>query len=236
LRICLSINYSFRHYRLIRAKIRHETALSWQYLLILHPFKRTSLTVSFAPQAIAKLPTRFGEFTITIFTEDAKEHALLVFGELDTSQSVLCRVHSECLTGDSLFSLRCDCGPQLEAAMTQIADNGSGVLIYLRQEGRDIGLVNKIKAYALQDEGADTVEANLNLGLPEDARAYAICEKMLASIHVNSVKLLTNNPRKVAALQAMGIEVSQRLPIIVGENTYNQHYLKTKRAKLGHLE
>ena len=193
--------------------------------------------MSLAFVARAKLPTRFGEFAIHVFadSESGKEHLALVYGELDTTQSVLCRVHSECLTGDALFSLRCDCGSQLSEAMQRIAENGSGLILYLRQEGRNIGLGNKIRAYSLQDRGADTVEANVELGFEPDARDYAMCRPMLAHFNIGKLRLMTNNPKKVAALQALGIDVSERLPLLTGETTHNQSYLATKRDKLGHL-
>lgn len=187
--------------------------------------------------ASARLPTRFGEFAIHVFADAAsgKEHLALVYGEIDSTQPVLCRVHSECLTGDALFSLRCDCGSQLSEALRRIAENGSGIVLYLRQEGRNIGLGNKIRAYHLQDGGADTVEANLELGFEPDARDYAMCRAMFAQFGVNNVRLMTNNPNKVAALQALGIEVSERIPLLTGETTHNQSYLATKRDKLGHI-
>lgn len=187
--------------------------------------------------ATAKLPTRFGEFAIHVFADAAtgKEHLALVYGEPDPAQPVLCRVHSECLTGDALFSLRCDCGAQLSEAMRRSAEHGSGVILYLRQEGRNIGLGNKIRAYSLQDRGADTVEANLELGFEPDARDYEMCRAMFAHFGISKVKLMTNNPNKVAALQALGIEVVERMPLLTGENSHNQSYLATKRDKLGHI-
>ncbi len=193
--------------------------------------------MSLALVATAKLPTRFGEFAVHVFAEEAsgKEHLVLVYGQPDTSAPVLCRVHSECLTGDALFSLRCDCGSQLSEAMKRIADNRSGVIFYLRQEGRSIGLGNKIKAYSLQDQGADTVEANLELGFEPDARDYGMCRPMFGHFGIRQVRLMTNNPEKVAALQAQGIEVVERLPLITGENSHNRSYLATKRDKLGHI-
>lgn len=187
--------------------------------------------------ASAKLPTRHGEFRIAVFADAAsgKEHLALVYGKPDTAQAILCRVHSECLTGDALGSLRCDCGSQLDEAMRRIAAAGSGVILYLRQEGRNIGLGNKIRAYFLQDQGADTVEANVELGFEPDARDYGMCKPMFAHLGIGRVRLLTNNPNKVAALQALGIEVVERLPLITGENSHNQSYLAAKRDKLGHL-
>jgi len=193
--------------------------------------------VSITQVASAKLPTCHGEFTVHVFNDavTGKEHLALVYGNPAASQPALCRVHSECLTGDALFSLRCDCGSQLSAAMQRIAREGSGVILYLRQEGRDIGLGNKIRAYHLQDEGADTVQANERLGFAADARDYAMCAPMLAALGISQTRLLTNNPVKVAALQALGIEVTERLPLITGENLHNQTYLATKRDKLGHI-
>jgi GTP cyclohydrolase II len=187
--------------------------------------------------ATAKLPTRFGDFTIHVFADAAtgKEHLALVYGHPAAQQPALCRVHSECLTGDALFSLRCDCGAQLSEAMRLIAEHGSGVIFYLRQEGRNIGLGNKIKAYQLQDQGADTVEANLELGFEPDARDYAMCKNMFETLGIKSVRLLTNNPNKIAALQALGIDVAARLPLLTGETSHNKSYLATKRDKMGHI-
>lgn len=172
-----------------------------------------------------------------VFAESStgKEHLALVFGSPEPTQSVLCRVHSECLTGDALFSLRCDCGSQLKEAMRRVAEQGSGLILYLRQEGRNIGLSNKIKAYALQDLGADTVEANMELGFAADERDYSMCAPILAHLGIGSLRLMTNNPLKVSALQELGITVTERLPLITGENSHNQLYLATKRDKLGHL-
>jgi GTP cyclohydrolase II len=193
------------------------------------------VTVTFI--ASAKLPTQWGEFDLYVFTDSStgKEHLALVFGDAAAHQPVLCRVHSECLTGDALFSLRCDCGSQLEEAMRRVALEGSGVILYLRQEGRDIGLGNKIKAYHLQDRGADTVEANEELGFAPDARSYSMCGPMFAHLGIHSLRLLTNNPRKVLALEALGLEVAERVPLHTGENTHNKAYLATKRDKLGHI-
>jgi GTP cyclohydrolase II len=187
--------------------------------------------------ASSRLPTAWGEFSIHVFadSDSGKEHLALVYGELDPARSELCRVHSECLTGDALFSLRCDCGSQLQEAMRRIAEQGSGLILYLRQEGRNIGLGNKIKAYALQDLGADTVQANMQLGFAPDARDYSMCAPMLSHLGISSLRLMTNNPIKVLALQKLGIEVTERLPLITGENSHNQLYLATKRDKLGHL-
>lgn len=186
--------------------------------------------------ASSKLPTPWAEFQIHIFVDPAtaKEHLLLALGDVGDGKAVLARVHSECLTGDALFSQRCDCGAQLQAAMQAIAQEGRGALLYLRQEGRGIGLVNKIRAYALQDEGADTVEANVRLGFPADMRRYDLCKPMLDHCGIKSLRLMTNNPRKVAAMEKLGIEVAERLPLQVNRNPYNERYLTTKQAKLGH--
>jgi len=190
--------------------------------------------------ASAILPTQWGEFTIHGFEDIvmAKEHVVLAMGDFNTKSSedsVLCRIHSECLTGDALFSLRCDCGPQLQRAMENIAKEGRGLILYLRQEGRGIGLLNKIKAYSLQDSGADTVEANVQLGFLPDLRDYEICKPMLDHFQVSRVRLMTNNPKKVAALQALGIDVIERVPIETGLNPHNESYLAVKSSKLGHL-
>ena len=187
--------------------------------------------------AKAKLPTKWGEFSIHGFQEagSGKEHVALAMGKIDDDQPVLTRVHSECLTGDALFSQRCDCGPQLEAALAAIAKEGRGAVLYLRQEGRGIGLMNKIRAYALQDKGADTVEANEQLGFGADLREYAICETMLEHLGIKKVRLMTNNPRKVKALEEHGIEVVERIALQPGRNPFNESYLKTKSGKLGHL-
>ncbi|MGI9322134.1 MAG: GTP cyclohydrolase II [Pseudomonadales bacterium] len=184
-----------------------------------------------------RLPTPFGDFAMHGF-EDAdtgQEHLALVLGNVASEDVVLCRVHSECLTGDCLFSMRCDCGAQLEHAMKEIAAKGSGVLLYLRQEGRGIGLINKIRAYQLQDAGADTVEANEHLGFDADLRDYTVCKSMFLHLQVSRIDLMTNNPVKVQALTKLGIEIVNRLPIETGQNDHNALYLATKAGKLGHL-
>ena len=187
--------------------------------------------------AASQLPTPFGVFTMHGFLEEAtgKEHVALTFGDVADGEPVLGRLHSECLTGDALFSLRCDCGFQLEAALRAIAAEGRGVLLYLRQEGRGIGLLNKIRAYELQDGGADTVEANERLGFGADQRDYAICLPMLDHLGIRQLKLMTNNPRKVKALGDMGISVAARVPLQIGHNPHNRKYLATKAGKLGHM-
>lgn len=186
----------------------------------------------------ALLPTRFGDFRIHAFedVDTGKEHLALTLGDIQGSKEpVLTRVHSECLTGDALVSLRCDCGAQLQAAMEMIAAEGRGLLLYLRQEGRGIGLMNKIRAYRLQDEGADTVEANQRLGFDADLRDYSLCKDIFAYFLVQSVRLMTNNPRKERALVKQGLEVRERVPLVTGQNDHNAHYLATKADKLGHL-
>lgn len=185
----------------------------------------------------AKLPTIHGEFTIHAFeNEHGQEHVLLSVGLPDQTDKIpLIRIHSECLTGDAFGSLKCDCGEQLNTAMKMIQAHGTGAILYLRQEGRGIGLVNKIRAYALQDQGHDTLEANLLLGLPADARTYEMCEIMLSHIGVTKARLLTNNPNKLAYLQDLGVDVVERVPLIVGVNGYNADYLAVKGAKMGHF-
>lgn len=188
--------------------------------------------------AHAVLPTAWGEFNIHGFEQAQSdgEHVALVMGDPAGAAPLLTRVHSECLSGDALFSRRCDCGAQLAAALQRIGEAGRGALIYLRQEGRGIGLINKIRAYRLQDEcGIDTVEANEALGFAADARDYAVAGAMLRSLGVTRVRLLTNNPRKLAGLMRVGIEIVERLPLHVGHNPHNRAYLATKAAKFGHF-
>lgn len=192
--------------------------------------------MSFVPMAEALLPTPFATFTLHGFRDEAsgEEHIALVLGEL-AGPPPLARVHSSCLTGDALFSLRCDCGAQLEAAMARVAEEGRGVIVYLAQEGRGIGLMNKIRAYALQDTGLDTVEANERLGFGADQREYRAAIEILRALNVTTVRLMTNNPRKVQALEAAGLAVAERVPLKAGDNPHNAHYLHTKQGKLGHL-
>jgi GTP cyclohydrolase II len=193
--------------------------------------------VSFRFVASSSLPTAWGEFVIHGF-EDAdtgKEHVALTMGDVADGQPVLSRIHSECLTGDALHSLRCDCGAQLDAAMQTIAREGRGILLYLRQEGRGIGLVNKIRAYQLQDQGADTVEANEQLGFEADMRQYDMLKIMLDHLGVSRLRLMTNNPRKLQALEDLGILVVDRISLQTAENPHNRQYLATKAGKLGHM-
>ena len=186
--------------------------------------------------AEARLPTEYGEFRLVGFedTLSGAEHVALVMGDV-TPDPLLVRVHSECLTGDGFHSLRCDCGPQRDAAMHAIAAEGRGVIVYLRQEGRGIGLLNKIRAYHLQDGGADTVEANLQLGFPADARDFCIGAQMLHLLGARHLRVLTNNPRKLHSLGGFGLEVVERVPLHAGHNEHNTAYLSTKAAKLGHI-
>ena len=182
------------------------------------------------------LPTPFAEFTLVGFADSkSKEHVALVLGDITTEEPVLARVHSECLTGDALFSQRCDCGPQLEAAMRKIAKEGRGIIVYLRQEGRGIGLLNKIRAYAEQDKGLDTVEANEILGFVADAREYDIAAGMLAELGVQSISLMTNNPKKLEKLTECGVKVVERIPHITEGTPHNEYYLATKSKKFGHM-
>lgn len=213
---------------------------------------RTLMSYQFITSAT--LPTRHGEFDIHIFeNDDGQEHVMLTVGLSVVNQQTeaaglqqkddalaerpipLVRIHSECLTGDAFSSLKCDCGPQLNTAMQAIQETGCGAILYLRQEGRGIGLTNKIRAYALQDQGHDTLDANLMLGLPADARVYDMCSPMLAHVGVDAVRLITNNPDKVAYLTGHGINVVERVPLVVGVNDMNADYLATKRDRMGHL-
>jgi 3,4-dihydroxy 2-butanone 4-phosphate synthase/GTP cyclohydrolase II len=202
--------------------------------LIAYRFKRDKLV---KPVASAQLPTTFGDFEIKVYKNivDNKEHVALVKGKWREDEPILVRVHSECLTGDVFGSLRCDCGDQLHAALRQIAAEGKGVLLYMRQEGRDIGLVNKIKAYALQEQGYDTVEANLQLGFKPDPRDYGIGAQILVDLGVRKMKLLTNNPKKRVGIASYGLEVVELVPLQIEPNETNYNYLLTKKNKLGHL-
>ena len=187
--------------------------------------------------ASAILPTEYGQFKILVFENQGSDlaHAVLIKGNVEGKDAVPIRVHSECLTGDALFSMKCDCGEQLEAAFKYLSKQTNGAIIYLRQEGRGIGLANKIKAYALQDTGLDTVEANQALGLPIDSRSYHEAAQIIKYLKIKSIDLLTNNPKKLQSLEKCGIKVRKRLDIKIKPNKFNSGYLKIKKSKLGHL-
>ena len=185
--------------------------------------------------AKTRLPTEFGDFDVRVLNFEGKEHLAISCGDLRNAQDLLVRVHSECLTGEVLGSLKCDCKPQLDLALSRISEAGRGLVIYLRQEGRGIGLGNKIRAYALQETGADTVDANRLLGLEDDSRTYEAASRMLSALGVTSVRLMTNNPAKINGLRNLGITVSGRLETVAGVNAVNSGYLETKTKRMGHM-
>jgi 3,4-dihydroxy 2-butanone 4-phosphate synthase / GTP cyclohydrolase II len=220
--------------QLKRFASRHGLKIIGVNQLISHRMRKDRLVQRVAETV---MPTRFGEFRALAYKSliDPDEHLALVLGDIETPEPVLVRVHSQCVTGDVFGSLRCDCGEQIEQALQRISEEGRGVLLYMRQEGRGIGLHNKMRAYALQDEGMDTVEANHALGFPADRRDYGIGMQILVDLGIREMRLLTNNPGKRAGLEGYGLKVVERIPIIVEPNSYNLRYLKTKQKKLGHL-
>ncbi|MEM4248043.1 MAG: GTP cyclohydrolase II, partial [Candidatus Nanoarchaeia archaeon] len=199
-------------------------------------FRRKKETLISKEQTI-NLPTKFGNFKLHLYKSilDGMEHIALVFGDVSGKENVPVRVHSECLTGDVFHSLRCDCGDQLETAMKLIVENGFGIIVYMRQEGRGIGLANKIHAYRLQEQGHDTVEANKLLGFKPDLREYGIGAQIIADLGVKSIRLITNNPQKIVGIQGYGFKINDRIPIIITPQEYNKKYLDTKKKKLGHM-
>ncbi|MDR2826275.1 MAG: bifunctional 3,4-dihydroxy-2-butanone-4-phosphate synthase/GTP cyclohydrolase II [Deltaproteobacteria bacterium] len=200
-------------------------------------FRVQSGLLSVRREAEARLPTLFGEFKIICYENDLQDspNIALVMGKVDDGEPVLVRVHSECLTGDTFGSLRCDCGGQLHVAMRKVAEEGRGVIMYMRQEGRGIGLTNKIRAYALQDQGLDTVEANKQLGFAPDLRDYGIGAQMLVDLGVRKMRLMTNNPKKIIGLEGYGLEVVDRIPLEIGPSVHSEEYLRVKQEKMGHL-
>jgi GTP cyclohydrolase II len=197
----------------------------------------TAEPLEVAIASVAELPSQFGEFRIFVFSNnrDAKEHLAMVHGDVFGAHDVVTRVHSECLTGDVLASLRCDCRSQLERSLQHVGSLPRGIVLYMRQEGRGIGLTNKIRAYGLQERGMDTVDANLALGFPDDQRDYAVAAGMLRTLGVRSIELMTNNPDKVRKLSAEGIVVRDRIPLVIEPNRHNRRYLATKARRSGHL-
>ncbi len=208
---------------------------SHHLLLTFDKVKKTKMNITFSNKA--KLPTKYGEFNIISFKQenDIHEHCLLYIGDISEKEDVLTRIHSECLTGDVFTSKKCDCGEQLDESMRAIAAKGSGIVLYLRQEGRGIGLFNKINAYALQDEGQDTIQANHSLGFGTDLRDFTIAVKALERLNIKSIELLSNNPDKIEVWENSSITISKRIPLIMKTNAYNLNYLGVKKEQLNHL-
>ncbi len=217
-------------------KFRKKHRLPWCSIADIIAFRRRNELLISREQTV-KLPTRFGNFQLHLYRSliDGNEHLALVHGDVSGKKDVLVRVHSECLTGDVFHSLRCDCGEQLERAMKTIVSAGRGVIIYMRQEGRGIGLANKIHAYKLQEEGCDTVEANIRLGFPPDLREYGIGAQMIADLGIRSIRLITNNPQKIVGVEGYGFSINARVPILPERQKHNRKYLDTKKKKMGHM-
>ena len=214
----------------------HEHDLKWGCIADLIKYRHHSHSLVEEVRNV-QLPTPFGNFQLHCFVSkvDQSQHLALTYGDIPPAENTLVRMHSECLTGDVFHSTRCDCGEQLHKAMEVIADEGGGIIVYMRQEGRGIGLVNKLHAYSLQDRGFDTVDANIELGFAPDLREYGLGAQILTHLGAHRLRLLTNNPQKIVALQGYGLEVSERIPIVVPSSSENQNYLQTKKDRMGHF-